>query len=125
MAEGSSGDAATGVGPGSISGALPDADGSPGAGQGKPRGRWWRGFTGSVAAGMAALAVGVLAVWVVCWVTGAPGPGVPMLAGHPVAAVAGLALQRVADRRNGRIAGLAGGGVLVVAVVALLVFWWV
>ncbi|MEW2498957.1 hypothetical protein AB0878_00580 [Amycolatopsis sp. NPDC047767] len=91
---------------------------------GKPRGRWWRGFTGSIAAGLAVLAVGVLGVGAVCLATGAPGPSVLLLVGHPVAAVAALVLQRVADRRYGRTAGLAGLGVLVVAFVALTVFWW-
>ncbi|MGW4483494.1 hypothetical protein ACWEOE_06610 [Amycolatopsis sp. NPDC004368] len=91
---------------------------------GKPRGRWWRGFTGSVAAGLAVLAVGVLGVEVVCLVTGAPGPSVLLLVGHPVAAVVALALQRVADRRYGRVAALAGLGVLLVTFVALTVFWW-
>ncbi|MBB4686059.1 hypothetical protein [Amycolatopsis jiangsuensis] len=91
--------------------------------QGKARGRRWRGFTGSVAAGLAVLAVGVLGVGVACLANGAPGPGVPLLVGHPVAAVAALLLQRVADRRNGRVAGFAGAAVLVVAAVALTVLW--
>ncbi|MEU4672167.1 hypothetical protein AB0F91_30370 [Amycolatopsis sp. NPDC023774] len=94
------------------------------AGTGKPRGRWWRGFTGSIAAGLAVLAVGVLGVAAVCLVTGAPGPSVLLLVGHPVTAVVALVLQRVADRRSGRAAGLAGLGVLVVAFGALTVFWW-
>ncbi|WP_406641108.1 hypothetical protein [Amycolatopsis sp. WGS_07] len=95
-----------------------------GAAKRKPRGRWWRGFTGSVAAGMAVLAVGVLVVGVLCFVNGASGPGVLKLVGHPVAAVIVLVLQRVADRRVGKVAGVAGVGVLVVAAVALGVLWW-
>ncbi|MFD2471214.1 hypothetical protein [Amycolatopsis silviterrae] len=90
----------------------------------KPRGRWWRGFTGSVAAGMAVLAVGVLVVGVLCVVNGASGPGVLKLVGHPVAAVIVLALQRVADRRVGKTAACAGVVVLVVAAAALGVLWW-
>ncbi|MET9264947.1 hypothetical protein [Amycolatopsis sp. NPDC004079] len=90
----------------------------------KPRGRWWRGFTGSVAAGMAVLAVGVLVVGVLCLVNGASGPGALKLVGHPVAAVIVLALQRIADRRAGKVAALAGAGVLVVAGVAFGVLWW-
>ncbi|WP_235078820.1 hypothetical protein [Amycolatopsis orientalis] len=90
----------------------------------KPRGRWWRGFTGSVAAGMAVLAVGVLVVGVLCLVNGAPGPGVLKLVGHPVAALIMFALQRVADRRVGKVAVAAGVGVLVVAGVAFSVLWW-
>ncbi|EFL05094.1 predicted protein [Streptomyces sp. AA4] len=90
----------------------------------KPRGRWWHGFTGSVAAGMAVLAVGVLIVGVLCLVNGAPGPGVLKLVGHPVAAVIMLALQRIADRRAGKAAVAAGVGVLVVAGVAFSLLWW-
>ncbi|WP_091626407.1 hypothetical protein [Amycolatopsis saalfeldensis] len=90
----------------------------------KERGRWWRGLTGSVAAGLVVLAVGVLGVAVVCSLTGAPGPGLFLLIGHPVAAVAALLAQRSADRRSGVGAGVAGGGVLVIAFVALTLFWW-
>ncbi|WP_244194595.1 hypothetical protein [Amycolatopsis echigonensis] len=90
----------------------------------KARGRWWRGFTGSVAAGMAVLAVGVLVVGVLCLVNGAPGPGPLKLVGHPVAAVIMLALQRIADRRTGKVAVGAGAGVLVVAGVAFSALWW-
>lgn len=90
----------------------------------KPRGRWWRGFTGSVAAGLAVLAVGVLVVGVLCLVNGAPGPGMLKLVGHPITAVIALALQRIADRRVGKAAVGAGVGVLVVAGVALSVLWW-
>jgi hypothetical protein len=90
----------------------------------KERGRWWRGFTGSVAAGLAVLAVGVLGVAGVCLLTNAPGPGLFLLVGHPVAAVVALLVQRVADRRNGAVAGVAGVGVLVIAFVALTLFWW-
>ncbi|WP_337823076.1 hypothetical protein [Amycolatopsis sp. A1MSW2902] len=90
----------------------------------KPRGRWWRGFTGSVAAGLAVLALGVLVVGVLCLVNGAPGPGPLKLVGHPVAAVIALVLQRVADRRVGKLAVGAGAGVLVVAGVAFSLLWW-
>ncbi|WP_315653476.1 hypothetical protein [Amycolatopsis sp. PS_44_ISF1] len=90
----------------------------------KERGRWWRGFTGSIAAGLAVLAVGVLGEAVVGSATGAPGPGLFLLIGHPVAAVAALLVQRQADRRNGTVAGVAGIGVLVIAFVALTLFWW-
>ncbi|WP_245633921.1 hypothetical protein [Amycolatopsis jejuensis] len=55
---------------------------------------------------------------------GASGPGVAMLVGHPVAAVVALGLQRIADRRYGRVAALAGAGVLVVAALALTMLWW-
>jgi hypothetical protein len=93
--------------------------------RGNAAGRWWRGFTGSVAAGLAVVAVLVLVVGVLCFVNGAAGPGLGKLVGHPVAAVVALGLQRVADRRFGRVAAAAGGGVLVVAAVAFTLLWWV
>ncbi|MFD9895497.1 hypothetical protein ACFWY9_39655 [Amycolatopsis sp. NPDC059027] len=92
-------------------------------GRGKESGRWWRGLTGSLAAGLVVLALGVLAVAGVCLFTGAPGPAVPMLAGHPVAALLAVLGQRVADRRNGLVAGLAGVGVLAVVAATLILFW--
>ncbi|MFI5590556.1 hypothetical protein ACIA5G_36305 [Amycolatopsis sp. NPDC051758] len=89
----------------------------------KERGRWWRGFTGSLAAGLAVLAVGVLAVAGIDLYTGAPGPGAAMLIGHPVAAVLALLAQRVADRRNGIAAAGAGIAVVLFVVSALTLFW--
>jgi hypothetical protein len=86
--------------------------------------RWWRGFTGSLAAGLVALAVVVLGAGLICWFTKAPGPGVTFLIAHPVAAIIGIAAQRVADRKQGRLAGLAGVVVLADVAVALWVFWW-
>lgn len=88
------------------------------------RGRFWRGLTGSLAAGMVVLALCVVVIAVICRFTGAPGPGLPMLIGHPVAAVLALLAQRVADRRNGRVAGFAGVGVVVSVTAALSLFWW-
>jgi predicted lipid-binding transport protein (Tim44 family) len=89
----------------------------------KQGGRWWRGFTGSLAAGLVVLAIGVLVVAGVCLYTGVPGPGAVLLVGHPIAAVLALLAQRVADRRNG--AAAVGGGVAVVlfTVSALTLFW--
>jgi hypothetical protein len=89
----------------------------------KPRGRWWRGFTGSLAAGLTVLAIGVLAVAVIDLNTGAPGPGAVLLIGHPVAAVLALLAQRVADRRNGVPAAGAGVAVVLFTVSALTLFW--
>ncbi|UOZ10043.1 hypothetical protein [Amycolatopsis sp. WQ 127309] len=89
----------------------------------KPRGRWWRGFTGSLAAGLTVLAVGVLVVAGVCLYTDAPGPGPVLLIGHPIAAVLALLAQRVADRRNGLPAAGAGIAVVLFVVSALTLFW--
>nr|WP_167121650.1 hypothetical protein [Amycolatopsis viridis] len=86
--------------------------------------RWWRGFTGSLAAGLVALAVVVLGAGLLCTFLGVPGPGaVPMIA-HPVAAVLALLAQRPADRRDGPVAGVAGVAVLAIVAVALWTFWW-
>ncbi|MEV4149517.1 hypothetical protein AB0J40_38070 [Amycolatopsis sp. NPDC049691] len=89
----------------------------------KPRGRWWRGFTGSLAAGLTVLALGVLVVGGIDLYTGAPGPGPALLIGHPIAAVLALVAQRVADRRNGVTAAGAGVAVVLFAVSALTLFW--
>ncbi|MEV7091305.1 hypothetical protein AB0M80_00540 [Amycolatopsis sp. NPDC051045] len=101
----------------------PDAAAPDGSAPPKQRGRWWRGFTGSLAAGLAVLAVGVLAVAGICLFTGAPGPGATLLIGHPVAAVLALLAQRVADRRNGPAAVGAGVAVALFAISALTLFW--
>lgn len=89
----------------------------------KDGGRWWRGFTGSLAAGLVVLAVGVLVVAGVCLVTGAPGPGPTLLVGHPVVAALAWMAQRVVDRRNGAPAAGAGIAVVLFAVSALTLFW--
>ncbi|MFD2421996.1 hypothetical protein [Amycolatopsis pigmentata] len=87
-------------------------------------GRRWRGFTGSLAVGLVALAVVVLGAGLVSAAVGAPGPGVAPLCAHPLAAILALALQRQADRRGGRVAAAAGTGVVVSVVVVLVFFWW-
>lgn len=89
----------------------------------KESGRWWRGFTGSLAAGLTVLAVGVLVVAGIDLYTGAPGPGAVLLIGHPVAAALALVAQRVADRRNGPAAAGAGLAVVLFVVSALTLFW--
>ena len=89
----------------------------------KQGGRWWRGFTGSLAAGLTVLAIGVLVVAGLCVYTDAPGPGPVLLIGHPVAAVLALLAQRVADRRNGLPAAGAGIAVVLFVVSALTLFW--
>ncbi|MDQ0377231.1 hypothetical protein [Amycolatopsis thermophila] len=86
--------------------------------------RWWRGFTGSLAAGLVALAVLVLGAGVLCAFLDVPGPGAEPMIAHPVAAALALLAQRVADRRNGPVAGVAGLLVVAVLAVALWTFWW-
>jgi hypothetical protein len=99
------------------------ADVSEGAEPAKPGGRWWRGFTGSLAAGLTVLAIGVLVVAGIDLNTGAPGPGAVLLIGHPLAAILALLAQRVADRRNGAPAAGAGVAVVLFTVSALTLFW--
>ncbi|MFG1641787.1 hypothetical protein ACGFMK_15995 [Amycolatopsis sp. NPDC049252] len=111
--------AATGADGGSSPETVEQGVGKPA----KQRGRWWRGFTGSLAAGLTVLAVGVLVVAGVCLYTDAPGPGPVLLIGHPVAAVLALLAQRVADRRNGLPAAGAGIAVVLFVVSALTLFW--
>lgn len=97
--------------------------GAPAA-QDDRRGRLWRSLTGSLTAGMVVLAVCVVAIAAICQFTDAPGPGLLMLIGHPVAAVLAVLAQRVADTRNGRVAVFAGVGVVVSVTAALSLFWW-
>ena len=95
-------------------------------GHGRARGVWsrlWRGLTGSLAAGLAVLAVIVLGVALVCLFRSVPGPGALVAIGHPVAAVAALGAQWVADHRDGRTAGIAGAAVPVIAGLALWLLW--
>jgi hypothetical protein len=120
-------DASPDASPDALPGASPDASSDAEAdsptGSAKARGRWWRGFTGSLAAGLTVLAIGVLVVAVICQFTGAPGPGTALLVGHPVAAALALLAQRVADRRNGPPAAGAGMAVVLFTVSALTLFW--
>lgn len=94
---------------------------SPGPGR---TGRWWRGLTGSLAAGLVALLLLVLGAQVAGWVNGSEGPGMLPVAGHVAGAALALVAQRFADRHEGRTAGVAGAGVVAVAVAVLWLFWW-
>jgi predicted lipid-binding transport protein (Tim44 family) len=87
--------------------------------------RRWRGLTGSLAVGLAVLAVVVLGAGVFGLFTGAPGPGVASLVAHPVAAVLALVAQYFADRRRGRVAGFAALAIVAIAVATLWFFWWI
>lgn len=89
-----------------------------------PRANWWRWLTGSLAAGLALLAVAVLGSALVAVLTGAPGPGLFALIAHPVAAVAALSAQFVVDHRRGRAAGGAAIAVVVITGTALWFLWW-
>ncbi|EHR49264.1 hypothetical protein SacmaDRAFT_0971 [Saccharomonospora marina XMU15] len=91
---------------------------------GRARFRWWRALTGSLAAGLALLALAVLAAEVFGWASGGKGPGAPAVAGHAVGAVLALVAQAVADRSRGRTAALAGLAVVALVAAVLWLFWW-
>ncbi len=86
--------------------------------------RRWRGLTGSLAAGLVALAVLVLGAGLLCAFLDVPGPGAAPMIAHPAAAVLALLAQRVADRKDGVLAGAAGLAVLMILAGALWTFWW-
>jgi hypothetical protein len=54
-----------------------------------------------------------------------PGPGVPAIAGHVVAAVVAVLVQRRADRTRGPAAAGTALGVVALTVVVLAVQWLV
>ncbi|NIJ13944.1 hypothetical protein FHU38_004288 [Saccharomonospora amisosensis] len=86
--------------------------------------RWWRVLTGSLAAGLALLALAVLAAEVFGWASGAAGPGALAVTGQVAGAVLALVAQGVADRARGRTAALAGLAVVALAAAVLWLFWW-
>ncbi|WP_370946840.1 hypothetical protein AB5J62_04485 [Amycolatopsis sp. cg5] len=98
----------------------PEPDGKPV----RLTGRWWRGLSGSVAAGLVLLALGVACSGVLSVFTEVNGPGAFSLFGHLIAAVLALLAQRYADTHRGRPAALAALSVLAITVVAVWLFWW-
>lgn len=90
----------------------------------RPVVRWWRGLTGSLAAGLAALTLVVVGAAMLGMVREAPGPGAPSVWGHVAGTAVALPAQWIADRHRGRVAAAAGVTV-VLAVAAVLWFcWW-
>lgn len=83
-----------------------------------------RALGGALSAGLAVLAVTLLAAWGVAAAHGEPGPRAALLVGHLVAATLALALQRVADRRSGAVGWVASAGVVLVAAAVVVFFWW-
>ncbi|HEY2095176.1 MAG TPA: hypothetical protein VGH72_01870 [Pseudonocardia sp.] len=86
--------------------------------------RLLRATGGALAAGLTVLAVAMLGVWALAFSNDDPGPRARLLVAHLVAAVLAVLLQRVADRRADRVGRAAAGGVLLVALVVSVVFWW-
>jgi hypothetical protein len=83
-----------------------------------------RGLSGCCAAGLAVLALLVLAAQILGWSTGEPGPGAGRLATHLVAAVLAVLVQRVADRRQDVAGAVAAVAVLAVTGATLWLMWW-
>jgi len=77
-----------------------------------------------LAGGLAVLTLVLLAGFALGRVEQSPGPGLGMIVGHGVAAVAAVILAVVADRRPGRPGQLAAGAVVVIAAVVLVLYWW-
>jgi hypothetical protein len=88
------------------------------------RSRFWPEVSGALAIGLCVLAVVVLGFQVVAWVRDTPGPGLPTVGGHVLAAAVAVVVQRFADRLRGWRGAAAVGAVLVVAAVTLWIFWW-
>ncbi|SDZ38956.1 hypothetical protein SAMN05421504_114121 [Amycolatopsis xylanica] len=96
----------------------------PGDKPSRPTGRWWRGLSGSVAAGLVVLALGVACTGALSLFTEINGPGAFSLFGHLIAAGLALLAQRYADRHRGAPAAAAALSVLVITVAAVWLFWW-
>lgn len=99
------------------------------AGESEPRpqgrrSRFWPEASGALALGLCVLALGMLGFQVVAWTRGLPGPGLPTVGGHLLAAVVAVVVQRFADRLRGWAGAAAVAGVLVVAAAVLWIFWW-
>ena len=85
---------------------------------------FWRELSGALAVGILVLAAVVVVFQILAWVGKVPGPGLPMVIGHLLAAALALVVQRSADRWAGWRAAISVGGVLAVAGITLWVFWW-
>ena len=90
----------------------------------RPRSRsLLRGLSGVLVGGLVALALVLLAGWFYADRTGLPGPGLAVLVGHGIAAVAAVVAQVWVDRRRDRT-GTLGATVLAVLVVGGLTLTW-
>jgi hypothetical protein len=83
-----------------------------------------RATGGALCAGLAVLAVVLIAVWLLAISHDDPGPRARVLVGHLAAAAVAVALQRVADRRPDRLGRLAATGVLLLTGAVVALFWW-
>ena len=86
--------------------------------------RLWRGVSGALAVGLVLLALGLIGVQDYAGARDLPGPGLDVVAGHGVAAVAAVVAQVVADRGRGWVVALCGLLVVLLAASTLWFFWW-
>ena len=82
-----------------------------------------RGLSGLLVGGLVALALLLFAGWWYARRTDLPGPGLGMLIGHGVGAVAAVMAQVWADRRPDRTGTLAAAGLAVLVVGGLTAVW--
>ena len=85
-----------------------------------PRRAWVQAVSGLLAGGLVVLAVALAASWVIATRLGVPGPPVPFLVWHGLAAAVALGLQVYGDRRRSPAAALA---VVVLSAVVLGALW--
>jgi hypothetical protein len=83
-----------------------------------------RAFSGALAAGLSVLAMALVAVQIWTWTQHEPGPRIPMIVGHLVAAALALGLQRFAMRRRDLPGGLAALGAIIVVLAVMWIWWW-
>lgn len=83
-----------------------------------------RGLSGSLAAGLVVLALGLVGVQFWQSSQGEPGPEWPAVIGHLCAAALALVLQRAADHRRDAVGVLASVGVFVIVAATLWTWWW-
>jgi uncharacterized membrane protein YpjA len=85
--------------------------------------RLLRGFSGVLTGGLVALAVALLVAGIVAQQRAVPGPGTVAIAGHGVAAVGAVLVQRRADRTTGLAAAAAAACVVALTLVVLGAQW--
>ena len=82
-----------------------------------------RGLSGLLVGGLVALALVLAAGSVYADRSGLPGPGLGMLIGHVVAAIAAVVAQVWVDRRTDRVGTLAAAGLAAAIVGGLTLVW--
>lgn len=82
-----------------------------------------RGIAGTVAAGLALLALVVLGAGVVGMAMDVRGPGAGSAVGHGIAAVLAVGGAALADRTRGVVAGVAIVGVVALSAATVWVYW--